>query len=328
MADTAIVVKNLSKTFQKYKRGAGFLESLKSFFKREYETKYAVKNISFSINKGERVGFVGPNGAGKSTTIKMLVGVLKPTEGYVSVLDMNPYDERMKLAKRYGVVFGHRTNLLWDVPPIDSYYIFKEIYDVKQKDFDERLKVLSEGLALKDYLYTPTRKLSLGERMRAELGLKMLYDPELLFLDEPTIGLDVVGKKQVKDFLLDMNKRFNTTILLTSHDMSDVENICERIIIINEGAIIFDGSIKSLKQKYAGTKTLELRFEKPLSKESLFGKPVVEKEANTYRVILDDKEDTGAYLRQVFTDKSNVLVDIKIIDVDLTEIIRGIFEGK
>lgn len=328
MEQPIIRVKDLSKTFRTHKRGAGFINSLKSFIKRDVFVKKAVDRISFDIKEGERVALIGQNGAGKSTTVKMLTGILKPTNGEISVLNLHPFKERTKLNKNYGVIFGQRHNLWWDVPAIDSYYLFKAMYDIRDDDFEKRLKIVRSSLGIKEYLNTPVRKLSLGERMRCELGLIFMHNPKIVFLDEPTIGVDVVGKKKITEFLLRINKRFNTTILLTSHDMKDVENICKRAIIIEGGKILFDDKIGYLKRDYIDSKTLHLKFSKPLDQKTLFGKDLERIGTSRYQIIFDNKEDIGRFLKQVLDDSSKEVLDVSIIEEDLNEIIRNIFEGK
>lgn len=323
-----IIVKNLSKSYKTHKRGSGFFNAVKSFIKRDYVTKRAVKSINFTINKGERVALIGPNGAGKSSTVKMLTGILKPTSGIVNVLGVNPFKQRMKVVRDYGVIFGQKHNLWWDVPAIDSYYLFKAMYDISEEDFNKRLKIVRGSLGIKKYLNTPVRKLSLGERMRCELGLIFLHNPKIVFLDEPTIGVDVVGKKKIRDFLLRINKKFNTTLLFTSHDMGDVNKICKRAIIINDGDIIYDGKISKLKKDYIDSKTVHLKFNKALNQKTIFDKKVERIGTSTYKLIFDKKESISRYLRKVLSDESKDVVDIRIIEADLNEVIRNIFEGK
>ncbi|PIX42399.1 sugar ABC transporter ATP-binding protein, partial [archaeon CG_4_8_14_3_um_filter_38_5] len=317
MEEAQIKVTDLCKNFKTYKREAGFLEMVKSFIKRDYVIKNAVKNINFEINAGERVALIGPNGAGKSSTVKMLTGILEPTSGSVRVLGSDPFKERSKVVRNYGVIFGQKHNLWWDVPAIDSYHLFKAMYDISDDDFRKRLKVVRNNLGIKDYLKTPVRKLSLGERMRCELGLIFMHNPKIVFLDEPTIGVDVVGKKKISDFLLRINKKFNTTILFTSHDMGDVDKICKRAIIINEGCVIFDGKISHLKKEYVDSKTLHLKFNKPLEQKTIFDKEIEKIGTSTYRLIFEKTESVSAFLRKVLGDESKEVIDIRIIEADL-----------
>lgn len=323
-----ISVKDLNKIFKTHKRDAGLFNAIKGFFKRDYIIKNAVKNINFSIKKGERVAIIGPNGAGKSTTVKMLTGILKPSSGKISVLGFNPFEERKKIIPKIGVIFGQRHNLWWNVPAIDSYHLFKEMYNISDDDFKKRLKIIKKKLGIKEYLNTPVRKLSLGERMRCELGLIFMHNPEIVFLDEPTIGIDVVGKKKVREFLVEINKEFNTTILLTSHDMIDVDNVCKRAIIISDGKILYDGKIGHLKRDYIDSKTLHLKFNKELNQKKLFGKDLIQIGTARYKIIFDKKKDISKYLKKVLEDDSKEVIDISIIEADLNEIIRNIFEGK
>lgn len=243
-----ISVRNLSKHYQVFERREGLLGSVKDLFHRDYKTLKAVNDISFEINPGEVVGYIGPNGAGKSTTIKMLTGILNPTSGQMNVLGFEPSLERKRYTKHIGVVFGQRTQLWWDIAVIESLKLLARIYDVAPGDFQDRLASLDQILELKDILRKPVRKLSLGQRMRCDLAASLIHDPSILFLDEPTIGLDAVAKHNVRAFLKRINNEFNTTIILTTHDMTEIEELCKRIIIIDQGNIIYDGSLEQVKQ--------------------------------------------------------------------------------
>ncbi len=315
---------NLKKKYKVNRREAGFFNSVKNFLFRKYEIKKAVKGISFDIMPGERVGFVGPNGAGKSTTVKMLTGILKPTKGVVRVLGNNPFKNRNKIVKRISVIFGQKGNLWWDIPAIDTYYLFKEMYNIPEKEFHKRLRIVRNRLGIKKYLNQPVRKLSLGERMRCELGLIFLHNPEIIFLDEPTIGVDVVGKKKIRDFFKEINKEYNTTILLTSHDMVDVEKICERVIIINEGELLYDGSINDFKKKYMTHRVIELTFKKKIGYKTLYGKKVIKSKGRICKVAIPKKESMSLFLRKVLHHYD--IEDVKILESDVTELIRKIFE--
>ncbi|WP_091019384.1 MULTISPECIES: ABC transporter ATP-binding protein [Paenibacillus] len=242
-----ITARHLQKEFKTPVIREGRFSGLRTLFSREYVSKEAVRDISFDIGPGEFVGYIGPNGAGKSTTIKMLTGILHPTSGEVRLDGMNPHQDRRRTVGRLGVVFGQRSQLWWDLPVKDSYDILAEMYGVRAEDKKRRLSQFAELLDLESFWATPVRKLSLGQRMRADLAASMLHDPELLFLDEPTIGLDVNAKRNIRQFLRTLNETFGKTILLTTHDMDDIEQLCSRVMVINHGQLTYDGSIPSLR---------------------------------------------------------------------------------
>ena len=246
-----IEVQELTKEFRTFRRREGVLGALQNLFVREYLTVHAVDHVSFSIERGEMVGYIGGNGAGKSTTIKVLTGILSPTSGRVVANGYVPYRERRHYTKHIGVVFGQRTQLWWDIAVIESFKLLKEIYEIPEADFRRRLDFFSEMLNLKEYLHTPVRKLSLGERMRCDLAASLLHNPPLLFLDEPTIGLDVVAKERIREFLKEVNRAEGTTVLLTTHDLSDIEELSRRILIIDKGHILFDGDLGQMKKRLA-----------------------------------------------------------------------------
>ncbi|MGO4734156.1 ABC transporter ATP-binding protein [Paenibacillus sp. 2KB_22] len=242
-----ITARHLQKEFKTPVIREGRFSGLRTLFSRETVSKEAVRDISFDIGPGEFVGYIGPNGAGKSTTIKMLTGILHPTSGEVRLDGMNPHQDRRRTVGRLGVVFGQRSQLWWDLPVKDSYDILAEMYGVRTEDKKKRLSQFAELLDLESFWATPVRKLSLGQRMRADLAASMLHDPELLFLDEPTIGLDVNAKRNIRQFLRTLNEEFGKTILLTTHDMDDIEQLCSRVMVINHGQLTYDGSIPSLR---------------------------------------------------------------------------------
>lgn len=246
-----IEVHNLSKEFRTFRRREGVLGALQNLFVREYITVHAVEKVTFSIEPGEMVGYIGANGAGKSTTIKMLTRILVPTSGRVLANGYVPYRDRRRYTKHIGVVSGQRTQLWWDIAVIESFKLLKEIYEIPEADYRQRLEMFSEILNLGDYLHTPVRKLSLGERMRCDLAASLLHNPPLLFLDEPTIGLDVVAKDRIREFLKEVNRTQRTTVLLTTHDLSDIEELSKRLLIIDKGSILFDGELREMKQRLA-----------------------------------------------------------------------------
>ena len=256
-----IVVENLEKIFKKPIRKPGIIGMFKTLFSRKYETKVAVNKINFTINEGEIVGYIGSNGAGKSTTIKMMCGILNPTSGKVLINGIEPYKKRQTVAKQIGVVFGQKTQLWWDIPLIESFNVLKEIYLISDEEYKERFDFLQEVLDIKDFINQPVRTLSLGQRMRADLAASLLHNPKILFLDEPTIGLDVLVKEKIRNAILMMNKKYNTTVILTTHDMSDIEMLCNRIIMIEKGNIIYDGSLKDIKNKFGDLRTLNIQLD-------------------------------------------------------------------
>ncbi len=245
-----IEVKHISKEFVSPKKYPGLKGAIKGLFSNEKVSKTAVDDISFSIEKGEIVGYIGSNGAGKSTTIKMMTGILTPTKGECLVDGIDPGKNRKKNAQNIGVVFGQRTQLWWDLPLSESFTILKEIYDVSDEDYMERMEFLNRVLALNDFFDKPVRTLSLGQRMRADLGAALLHNPKVLYLDEPTIGLDLVVKDNIRKAIKEINEKYQTTVILTTHDIGDIEELCSRIIIIDEGKKIYDGTLEHLKDTY------------------------------------------------------------------------------
>lgn len=254
-----IEVRNLNKQFKMNIKYPGFKGAIKSFFSNKYTIKTAVDNISFNISDGEVVGYIGANGAGKSTTIKMMTGILTPTSGEIIVNGIIPYKDRQKNAKDIGVVFGQKTQLWWDLPLSETFTLLKDIYEVEDKEFKERMKFLNEVLELNDFILTPVRALSLGQRMRGDLAAALIHNPKVVYLDEPTIGLDVVVKDNVRKAIKKLNEKFGTTVILTTHDLSDIEELCNRIIIIDKGKMLYDGNLENLKEKYGYMSTVEIQ---------------------------------------------------------------------
>lgn len=242
-----IQVEHMNKTFKVARRSAGFSQAMKALFHKEQEIIHALSDISFSIGDGEMVGYIGPNGAGKSSTIKILSGILTPDDGTCIIDGRIPWKERKEHVKDIGVVFGQRTQLWWDVPIIDSYELLRDIYDIPQTTYHETLSELTELLSLEELLRTPARQLSLGQRMRCEIAASLLHNPKILFLDEPTIGLDAVSKLAVRDFIRKQNAKHNTTVLLTTHDMQDIEALADRVLLIGRGRLLLDGTLDDLK---------------------------------------------------------------------------------
>lgn len=330
---TAITVNNLQKVFRVPKKDNNTTKKrLKNFFVKRTEPFYAVKDVSFTIKKGEFVGYIGPNGAGKSTTIKMLTGIITPTGGDIEVLGFHPHNQRYEYVKHIGVVFGQRRLLQYDVAVMDSLKLFKAIYELSDADFNKRIKLYSKILGLDKYLHIPVRKLSLGERMRCEIAAALLHTPDIVFLDEPTIGLDQIAKEEIRDFLRYMNKKFNTTIILTTHDMDDIEELCERVIVIDKGTLIYDGKLATLKERVMTSKTIDVTHGRVLDKHKLaflLGHPAIEvvKESPTNLVmrVLLAKMPIPTAVSRLFAAVE--VDDLNIHEPRLEHIIKQIYES-
>jgi ABC-2 type transport system ATP-binding protein len=256
----AIIVNQLRKEFKVQKNRTGLAGAFRDLFKREYNQVVAVNDISFTIPKGEICGYIGENGAGKSTTIKMLTGILVPTSGELMVSGYVPYQDRERFVRDIGVVFGQRSQLWWDIGVIESFQLLRKVYRVEEAVFKVRLDELVERLQIGDILSRPVRKLSLGQRMRCELVASLLHNPSIVFLDEPTIGLDIVVKMEIREFLKEMNRKYGTTILLTTHDLQDIEALCSRVIMLDDGNVIYDGGLEELKANWGKGREVVLQF--------------------------------------------------------------------
>jgi ABC-2 type transport system ATP-binding protein len=334
MSDQPLIsVRDLCKYFRTFRRREGLWGGIQNLFVREYQTVRAVDKITFAIQPGEMVGYIGPNGAGKSTTIKMLTGILVPTSGEVLANRFVPWKQRMEYVKSIGVVFGQRTQLWWDIAVVESFKMLRRIYGVSQRDFDERMELFDKVLAIGDYLNTPVRKLSLGERMRCDLAAALLHNPPILFLDEPTIGLDVVAKDHIRQFLREINHRYKTTVLLTTHDLDDIEELCRRIMIIDRGQLLYDGPLSLLKQKLLRTKQIKFALRasesaaalsRALAAEGLEAEPLDEL---TYRVRFDKtRVSTAELIRKILA--AGEVRDLLIEDEPIEEIIKRIYAGE
>jgi viologen exporter family transport system ATP-binding protein len=330
--ESLIYVHDLCKHFRTFRRREGVWGSIQNLFVRDYKTVAAVDRVSFSIERGEMVGYIGPNGAGKSTTIKMLTGILVPSSGEIRINGYIPFRQRRPYVKTIGVVFGQRTQLWWDIAVIESFKLLRRIYDVPQRDFEARMERFDQILNIRDYLYTPVRKLSLGERMRCDLAAALLHNPPLLFLDEPTIGLDVVAKDHIRHFLRAINREFRTTVLLTTHDLDDIEELCRRIMIIDHGRVLYDGPLSDLKQRLLRTKQIKfvLKDRAQASGMAAFCRDGLEAEQVdelTYRIRFDRvKVSTSDLIRQIL---ANVEVrDLLIEDEPIEEIVKRIYAGQ
>ena len=329
-----IEVINLKKEFKMNKKYPGFRGAIKSFFSSEYTIKTAVDDISFKINDGEIVGYIGENGAGKSTTIKMMTGILTPTSGQVLVNGKVPYKDRQENAKDIGVVFGQKTQLWWDLPLSETFSLLKEIYEVNEKDFIERMKMLDEVLELEPFMLSPVRTLSLGQRMRADLAAAFLHNPKVIYLDEPTIGLDVVVKDNVRRAIKKMNEDFGTTIILTTHDLNDIEELCSRIIIIDSGKLIYDGGLKEIKEKYGYITNIEVQMKQTINLDEI----EFTKELDRENIKLNSKENK----LMITFNKNNIsttdiigrlmakfdVIDFSVNETSVEEIVKKIYRNE
>lgn len=316
-----IEVNNVIREFRIAERDTNFFRFL---FCRKYKTKRAVNDISFKIKEGELVGFIGPNGAGKSTTIKMMSGILVPSAGVVKVLGMIPHEERKKVARQIGVVFGQRSQLWWDLPVTDTFALLKKIYKIGDETYEKNLALYGELLGIHDFINQPVRQLSLGQRMRADLCAALLHDPQILFLDEPTIGLDVVVKKQIREMIKKINQTRNVTVILTTHDMKDVEEICDRIILINEGKIVMDGPVAEIKKDFRGVSEIKVLTEKKVEKlEIPMAKEIMLDGCNI--CVKYDAHDISS--AEILTEivKENKVVNIEIMEPQIDDIVRNLY---
>ncbi len=328
-----IHVENLSKTFVSNKKYEGLGGALKGLFSREKIKKEAVKNISFEIKEGEIVGFIGSNGAGKSTTIKMMTGILYPTNGKCIVSGLEPYNARRENAQNIGVVFGQRTQLWWDLPLFDTFYVLKEIYQVPDNEFNERMEFLKEILGLDEFMSNTVRTLSLGQRMRADLAASLLHNPKILYLDEPTIGLDIVVKEKILNFIKEINKKYNTTVILTTHDMGDIQELCERMIIIDKGSIIYDGSITELRSKYGAFRNLTVDVKHIDKVKSIDFLKALNVQESDFKIKFNDVQTeikfNGSKIRLVNIldeiSKVTSIRDIKITETNISDIVKTIY---
>lgn len=320
-----IEVTGLSKSFKVAKRQAGIFSAIKSLVMPKFDTIQALEDVSFHIAEGEIVGYIGPNGAGKSTTIKIMSGILNPDSGTCKIMGQTPWENRIEHVKNIGVVFGQRSQLWWDVPVIDSFELLKDIYRIPQASFDESLDLLKRTLDIEKILTTPVRQLSLGQRMRCEIAASLLHNPKILFLDEPTIGLDAVSKIAVRDFIKTINKERKTTVILTTHDMSDIEALADRILLIGKGHLLMDGSIGKLKEKYVTHKKIIIDHYPYEGQIAVEGTTVLQAglERTILEVALADKK-----VSQVITALAETLEihDVTVEDRPIDEIIVDLYK--
>lgn len=319
-----IKVSNLCKTFKVKTKEEGLRGSFKSIFSPNFREIKAVNNISFEVEKGEILAFIGPNGAGKSTTIKMMTGILYPSSGDIEVLGMDPSSKRKELSYKIGTVFGQKSQLWFHLPPLDSFQLLGNIYEMDKLKLQKRIELLKEIFEIGDLMDVPVRKLSLGQRIRCEIAASILHEPEIIFLDEPTIGLDVVVKQKIRELILQLNKEEKTTIFLTSHDSGDIEQLCKRAIIINHGEVVLNETIKSLKHDYLNKKIIQIKYNEIVNLDSCH-LDIIKNKGNAIKVQVDtSKED----IEQVLTTliKFGKVNDITISEPPLEEIISHIYK--
>ena len=320
-----IEVKNLSKDFKVKLKSKGFKGSLKSIVKPSYKTVKAVKNISFEVEKGEIIAFIGPNGAGKSTTIKMLTGILYPDKGDIKILGIDPRKERKKLAYSIGTVFGQKEQLWMHLTPYDNFKFFGAIYDIPEYAVEKKIEELKQVFELEEFIDTPVRNLSLGQRIRCEIVASLIHEPSVLFLDEPTIGLDPVVKENIRTLIKRMNKEYKTTIFLTSHDISDIEKLCKRVIIINSGQVVLDDSMENLKYHYLNNKIVDVKMKEKVNLEDEDGITILKDKGYNLKIEVDTK-------KRCITDALKLLnpdniIDINISNTPLEDIISDIYKN-
>jgi len=321
----AIIVSELVKNFESVEKGKGLTGKIQSLFNPKEKKIEALRGISFSVEKGELVGFIGPNGAGKTTTLKVLSGLLYPTSGFTQVLGYNPWERKSEYLKKIAIVMGQKNQLWWDLPAIDTLDLNRAIYELGKNTFKENLNELAELLEVKDLLSTQVRKLSLGQRMRFEFIAALIHRPEVLFLDEPTIGLDVVAQQKVRDFIYDYNKKFKATIMLTSHNMDDLIDLAKRVIVIDRGEILFDGKLTELISDYAKEKTIKLYFSKNIDAKQLETVGRVKRfdfPGATISVPRESAAFAAAELLQNFP-----IADLTIEEENIESVIRRVFRG-
>ena len=314
----------LRKVFRTVRRAPGAGGALRTLFSRAYDEKVAVSDVNMELERGELVGYIGPNGAGKSTTIKMLTGILVPTSGTIEVAGIVPYARRRENARNIGVVFGQRSQLYWDLPLIESFELLRAIYSVPRDRYAANLRTFTEILEMEPFIRTPVRQLSLGQRMRGDFAAALLHDPQIVYLDEPTIGLDVIAKGAIRDFIAHINEQRRTTVILTTHDLADVERLCRRIIIIDNGTIIYDGGIEHIKEEYGTHRTLILTLTAPHPAPELEGAEIVSNEHGLVSYRFDRRRVRADQLIRQATERYEIR-DVTIEEPDLESIIRRIY---
>lgn len=322
----AIIVDRLVKNFEVTQKEPGLSGAIKSLFSPKKKQVHALRGISFTIQPGELVGFIGPNGAGKTTTLKTLSGLLYPTSGFVEVLEHDPWERRPEFLKQISLVMGQKNQLWWDLPAIETFELNRAVYELSRREYEENLKELTDLLEIGKLLKTPVRKLSLGQRMRMELTAALLHKPKVLFLDEPTIGLDVVAQQKVRDFIYEYNKKYNATILLTSHNMDDLSNLARRVIVIDEGSLLFDGALEELISKFAKEKIIVATLGNEDNIKALDSIGKVRKLAFPEVVISVPRDATAVAAAELL--QNFPVEDLTIEEVPIEDIIRKVFRGE
>lgn len=321
-----IILSGICKTYKVHSRKSGLINAFKSLFKRDYKIIEALKDVSFTINEGEIVGYIGPNGAGKSTTIKIITGIIAPTKGTCEIDGFNPFKDRVKYVKTIGAVFGQRSNLAWDVPVVDSYDLLRDIYKIDKEEYKKTLDNLIKKLDLQEIIYRPLRQLSLGQRMRCEIAGALLHKPKILFLDEPTIGLDSISKLKVREFIKEMNKETNLTVILTTHDINDIDALTNRIILIGKGQKLYDGSFEKIKEQYSKSVTITVQMAEVYDNVEIDGYDTVS--INGTEVVLKNKDNIiFSYVKLVqLLEKKYKIVDISTKALELEEVIYNLYK--
>ncbi|GAC1476381.1 MAG: ATP-binding cassette domain-containing protein [Vulcanimicrobiaceae bacterium] len=319
-----IETRGLRKVFRSVKRSPGAIGALRTLFSRETVERVAVEGVSMSLEAGELVGYIGPNGAGKSTTIKMLTGILVPTAGEIRVAGLVPHVERKRNARNIGVVFGQRSQLYWDLPLVESFELLRAIYAIPRERYRTNLAEFTELLEMGDFMATPVRQLSLGQRMRGDFAAAMLHDPRIVYLDEPTIGLDVLAKEAIREFIARVNAERGTTFILTTHDLADVERLCKRIVLIDAGRVIYDGAIEGIKEQYGTHRTLVVSLEDRPDTIAVDDAELESREGHTARLRFDRKAISADQLIRRVTERYRV-TDVSIEEPELESIIRRIY---
>jgi ABC-2 type transport system ATP-binding protein len=322
-----IHVQDLSKVYRIVEKDPGIAGSFKALFRPRYKEILAVDRLNFAIEPGELVGYIGVNGAGKSTTIKMLTGILIPSGGAVTVLDRDPYRQRIANARDIGVVFGQRSQLWWDLPLIESLNFIQRIYEVPPEQFQRRLGEFAETLELKALFSTPIRNLSLGQKMRAELAATLIHDPQVIYLDEPTIGLDLIVKERIREFIKEQNRQRRITVILTTHDLGDIEEICQRVIIIDAGRVIYDGPLSLIKERFGKYREITLDTAGPIGSVAVPpGAEIVAQEAQRLSLRFDRTVTTASQVAAVMMQQLDV-ADFSLAEPDLSAIVKQIYSG-
>jgi len=325
MSEFIIDIQNLRKTFKRVKKKEGFLGTLQSLWNRETELVHSVDGIDLQVRKGEIRGLIGPNGAGKSTTIKMMSGILHPSGGSVDIMGFTPWKERERFVLHLGVLFGQKSQLWWDLPPIDTFSLNKEMYKIPDAKYKERIAYFQELLGIERVIHQPVRSLSLGERMKCEIVCALLHEPELIFLDEPTIGLDIVSKDTIRQFIRQMNKDFQTTFLITTHDLADLENLCDRVTIINKGSVVFDDTMARLGAYFTNRKLVDIKFAEPVGEELLAPYTVSAYSPLTAQIEIDLTQRDIKQVAYEILERFPV-VDINISNIPIEEVIKHIYQ--